>query len=331
MLRATPSSFRGSSNETWSGWAENGNVESFDVFCSWREGTESRRVQQHREYFERLWRGETPQVEVIDLPDAVKQELIERARRSFADVDLSDRQTRGATVRRPLPHQVQALEEWRKQGCRGILQHATGSGKTFTALLAIREHIANGRAAIVVVPSDLLLRQWRDELAHEIAGLRLLVCGAGNSEWKTRGRLEAFTTPAPDVKHRVILSTIQTAAQREFLERVQHPSDLLLVADEVHTAGSPYHSKVLQIQADKRLGLSATPHRFGDPQGTQALLDYFGPVVQPPFTLQDAISAGRLVPYDYYPHVVRLVDAEASEWNELHEPNSGRDRSREPR
>ena len=40
--------------------------------------------------------------------------------------------------------------------------------------------------------------------------------------------------------------------------------------------------------------MSATPKRFGDPDGTKRLLDYFGGVVHS-FTLIDAIAAGRCV------------------------------------
>jgi len=38
-----------------------------------------------------------------------------------------------------------------------------------------------------------------------------------------------------------------------------------------------------------RLALSATPERYFDERGTEALLDYFGTVLQPEFTLRDAI------------------------------------------
>jgi superfamily II DNA or RNA helicase len=39
----------------------------------------------------------------------------------------------------------------------------------------------------------------------------------------------------------------------------------------------------------------------------------------PEFTLQDAILAGRLVPYEYYPHRVTLTDEEEDEWTNISE------------
>ena len=41
-------------------------------------------------------------------------------------------------------------------------------------------------------------------------------------------------------------------------------------------AGSPQNSRVLSIEAGARMGLSATPKRFGDAEGTERLLEYFG-------------------------------------------------------
>ena len=40
-------SFKGSANETWSGWHVQGNFESTEVFCSWRGGLEAERVKKH--------------------------------------------------------------------------------------------------------------------------------------------------------------------------------------------------------------------------------------------------------------------------------------------
>ncbi len=87
-----------------------------------------------------------------------------------------------------------------------------------------------------------------------------------------------------------------------------------MVADEVHRLGSPENQNALCIDATARLGLSATPERYGDPTGTQILFDYFGPILEPVFTLRDAISVGRLVPYVYEPSTVGLTPDETEDW-----------------
>ena len=60
-----------------------------------------------------------------------------------------------------------------------------------------------------------------------------------------------------------------------------------------------------------RLALSATPERQYDDIGTEALLNYFGAIIQPEFSLADAIEQGALVRYLYYPVLVELTNAEA--------------------
>jgi superfamily II DNA or RNA helicase len=92
---------------------------------------------------------------------------------------------------------------------------------------------------------------------------------------------------------------------------------LLVVADEVHQVGSPQNSKIMSISTGGRLGLSATPIRYGDPEGTAKIFAYFGDVVPPKITLMDAVAAGRLVPYEYHPHPINLTATEATEWKDL--------------
>jgi superfamily II DNA or RNA helicase len=92
----------------------------------------------------------------------------------------------------------------------------------------------------------------------------------------------------------------------------------MLVADEVHRLGSPHHSQLLDERLfGARLGLSATPERAGDPAGTSALLSYFRGVLEPRYTLADAVRDGVLTRYFYRPHTVVLTNDEADLWRTL--------------
>jgi len=110
---------------------------------------------------------------------------------------------------------------------------------------------------------------------------------------------------------------MQTAAMPEFRAALRQGAQLFLVVDEVHRAGSPNHLQLLSIETGPRLGLSATPRRAGDPAGTGRIFDYFGGIVPPPFTLQDAIKSGALTPYFYDVHTVTLNDTEQQAWDEI--------------
>ena len=306
-------SFKGSANETWSGWSNDGNFESIEVFCSWRGGLEADRIDKHDAHFDRLWSAEDEDIEVCALPETAKQYF-----EKFASPDLaslpSEETIEKLPRRVPMPHQANAIERWIKAERRGIFEHATGSGKTFTAITAIRQHIHKGKPALILVPSRLLLSQWADEVADEIPEAALLLAGAGNNKWRGLGRLPAMTDADVSLGPRIIISTMPTAASEEFRSNVTAGDHLLVVADEVHQIGSRENSKFLATEAGARLGLSATPNRYGDPEGTDRIFSYFGPIVLPKITLMDAVDAGRLVPYEYHPHPVHLSATEAEDW-----------------
>jgi superfamily II DNA or RNA helicase len=91
---------------------------------------------------------------------------------------------------------------------------------------------------------------------------------------------------------------------------------LFLIVDEVHGIGAPKNRHALLEDYKFRLGLSATPKRWFDDEGTEELVKYFGDVIFE-FSLRDAIntinpSTGEtyLVPYEYRPCFVKLTEDE---------------------
>ncbi len=306
-------SFKGSANETWSGWHPQGNFESIEVFCSWRGGLEAERVKKHTAHFDALWAEDDLDIEVFSFPTEAVAHLKKAA---FKDLDAMHPKDIPPSEKRrtSLPHQDAAVSAWLSRGGRGIFEHATGSGKTFTALMVIRRHIEAGKPALVVVPSRLLLDQWASEIKDEISEAALLLAGGGNNAWRAPHRLRGLT--GPDTAHggRIVLATMQTASMAAFRDTIIDGEHLLLVADEVHQIGSPQHTHIMTLNAGCRLGLSATPIRYGDPEGTRRIFEYFGGIIPPPITLTDAIEASRLVPYEYFPHALNLTEEEADEW-----------------
>lgn len=318
--------FKGSMNETWSGLANDGNLESVDVFLSWEGSREKGRVQDEIEYFDRLWENTYPGAKVTPFPQVPKQELLKASDPknlqalveeicqaiSQAARISADKRPSGRT---PKPHQVKAIQNWKAHDRRGILEHATGSGKTFTALCTIRESLEMGEVPLVLVPSDLLLNQWASEIKDSLQDLspNMLICGGGNAQWRD-GLLAPFTRDRREANKRLVLATVQTASTPEFLGSIVQGEHLFLVADEVHRLGSRQNSQIFTLETGPRLGLSATPKRAGDPAGTQAIFDYFTGVVPPPFTLADALAQGVLTRYFYYVHQVHLTEEEQKEW-----------------
>lgn len=319
--------FKGSMNETWPGLARDGNLESVDVFASWRDEGERLRVIDEADYFEKVWEDEWPGITVRALPDTARNAIVsasdagrwpefvdeiclelEQAARWSAESGKSGGRT-------PRPHQVAALEAWEARGRRGIFKHATGSGKTFTALCAIRNGLGRGEIPLVLVPSELLLKQWDEELRSTFGdvGLQLMVCGGGHARWRDGARLRTWSRPGEGAP-RAVLATIQTASSDEFRGLIVGGQHLFMIADEVHRLGATSASQLLTLDTGARLGLSATPERAGDPEGTALIMDYFEGIVPPPFGLEDAIKVGALTPYAYNVHTVALQDDERADW-----------------
>lgn len=320
--------FKGSMNETWSGLSNDGNLESVDVFCSWT--ADEGRLKNEVEYFTKLWKNEFPGANVKPFPEIAMEELRSASQPEkwpelldeiCREIEAAERLTadRVPGGRRPRGHQVTALENWKANDRRGVFEHATGSGKTFTALCAIRESLELGETALILVPSGLLLLQWQREIIQTLGDLnpQMLLCGAGNAEWRKDKLLGPWTRSTKTERPRIVLATMQTASKQDFLDAVRTGPHLFIVADEVHRMGSPDNRRIFRLDAGPRLGLSATPRRFGDPVGTDAIFNYFGDVVPPVVTLQDAIASEALTPYFYTVHTVTLTSEEQEEWDEI--------------
>jgi superfamily II DNA or RNA helicase len=188
-------------------------------------------------------------------------------------------------------------------------------------LEVIRRWIKSNKPALVFVPTQVLAEQWRAEIAAELTeenpGVLDAGAGFGRATWESE--VSDYTRNMGELGPRIVVSTMQTGSTTQFLKRVQQGDHLLLVADEVHRVGSPQQRGILALSAGGRLGLSATPERYGDPEGTAGIKGYFGPILKPEFTIGDAIAAGRLVPYDYFIHRVALTQEEIGRWDVLSE------------
>lgn len=332
--------FGGSPNETLGGIYSN--FESIDVFRSWVEGEESR-VQDKVGYFENLWKNKTRKLEVIDFSEASKREIFEQFKpknRPTGDPESSISNETTSVMdegksyeRRNLkeikipdyidlrPYQKEAIAKWFEKSGQGVLKMATGTGKTITALSAatsLREHLKENNqplTIIVVCPYQHLVTQW-DENASEF-GYKPIKCFKSRSLWNKRLNSSITSVNAKVKDDLFIITTNSTFSGNEFqklIENLRQP--LLFIVDEVHNLGSRKLRSQLPNYAEFRLGLSATPERWYDEEGTESLYDYFGdPVFE--YGLEKAINNGFLTPYDYHPVLVPLTDDELQEYLEI--------------
>lgn len=326
--------FGGSMNETYSGISNYGNLESFSVFTNWEGSKDKFRVENYHNRFEEIWNKESKSVLTFDFPEEatslikkystnvnIKDLLSDLFKKNQFQKKINDKWYAeiGENRRKARPHQIMVLDNWEKNGKRGVFEMATGSGKTFIAMCAIRKALANGEIPLIIVPSSILLNQWKEEVEKVFLKdeeIKLLLCGSGNNKWRNNNILTKFTKPSLNMK-RIIISTIQTAHTDDFIDNIIMSDKLFLIVDEVHRSGSSTFSNIFRIESGARIGLSATPDRFRDSVGTQKIIDYFENKIEPKYDLFQAISEGNLTPYNYYFSTIYLNEEEQIDWNNL--------------
>jgi hypothetical protein len=253
--------FNGSGNESASGLVAN--FESLEVTCSWGD---TERYAHFCSLFETLWAGDSAQVAVVALPEAVRDRLIR-----YSEADAGPAQPPPMNRRKRLeasmhwrfaleapwfidggnncdamapggvllwPHQVRVVEECAAAWPAGrLLCDEVGMGKTIEAIMIVRRLLAGRgvRRALFMVPAGIV-QQWQGEL-REKGGLLV-------------PRLEGQTTliwPDGLVEQRGDLAAVMCEplllVSREMLRLEQNASVLLesprwdlVLLDEAHAA-----------------------------------------------------------------------------------------------
>lgn len=324
-------SFSGSDNETAHGWKYN--IEEFKVFKSWINGQDEYFIEDLYN-FNQYWENLTFKSQVIDIPRAIRNKLIKLAPSDIEEVhifnnifdevdDVDPEPQRSFELR---DYQKEAINNWIDAGKRGIFEMATGTGKTFTSLGCLdvvkKECSSNydPLLTVIVMPTAHLVDQWEEDVLKFDFDVVIKAYSA-NSSWKKDLPDYLLDLSIGELENVVILTTHTTASGSEFRDMVKECGvDSFLIVDEVHGIGSKTHKLALEPFYNYRLGVSATPERWMDDVGNEAIFSFFGDIVYK-FTLSDALirinpSTGKtfLTPYDYYPIFVELTDDEFDDY-----------------
>lgn len=204
---------------------------------------------------------------------------------------------------------------------------ATGTGKTFTALgcYSVLENECKNLITVITAPKVHLCQQWKNEIQKfGINEKVVLASGSINSNWKKELDDNLTNFSIGRINKLIIITTHTTFSNQEFkaiIEGFANEAKMFLIADEVHGVGTE-NKRVAGLTEiyNYRLGLSATPKRWFDLEGTEKLYEYFGDVVYK-FDLEEAIYnvnplTGRtyLTPYNYHPEFTCLLEEELIEY-----------------
>ncbi len=331
----------GSTNFTKSGLSKN--REQLTLSRDWKGDEAVFHIDRLREEFNILWSGGDENCTVVPLSDAVERKIVKR----YKTNDMPDERiiteiwqkahelsqsfivdtAHKDELRIPdylvyetgdFAHQGQAVKAWAESGCRGILEMATGAGKTITSMICATklQDEVDGLFVVVSAPYRPLIEQWCGEI-QEFGVYPINLTTVGGPEKRDREIKQAsrrLRTGTSRVE--VLVTSNDTLCTERFVNSIARvQAAKLLIADECHNLGAESFISNPPDVFDFRLGLSATPIRQYDEEGTAALIAYFGDVCFS-FTLEQAIGK-CLTEYDYHAHFVELTDDEMGEWKIL--------------
>jgi superfamily II DNA or RNA helicase len=286
-------SFNGSINDSAKG---NENYESIKIFRTWTGLNDF--VEDDKKRFQKLWDDEDPNVSVLKLPDAIKKKIFE-----LRSDDRPYKKPEKNVVINKWRHQDEAVEAFIREK-NGILEMATGTGKTKTAISIINKLIQTGEISTVVVTVDGtdLLDQW-----YKILLLNTNL--KGYRYYESHKELAGFLL---NNKGSFLLVSRNEKFLSDALGKIKKNTfdSSIIICDEIHGLGSNALVRNLSgkiVPFKYRLGLSATPEREYDEVGNQFIEAEVGRVIYR-FSIEDAIKRGILCEFNYFPFEYELTE-----------------------
>jgi superfamily II DNA or RNA helicase len=208
------------------------------------------------------------------------------------------------------PWQEVALQAWASHGRQGIIEAATGSGKSRVGVMAALEAIDDGFAVLIVVPKTILQQQWiHDYFLTYIKDRSIPIYTMGN----TGGGSGAYLNPTNHLRPKSItVAVIDTASSIEGDLKLYSTTRVLLIADEVHNFSGESDRRVLHQSFERRLGLTAT---LEVPNGRYGVLaNYFGghPVYE--YGFSQAVADKVISPFDLLMIRIPMLEAELEKY-----------------
>lgn len=194
-------------------------------------------------------------------------------------------------------HQLEAFRAWAGNDHNGIVEMATGTGKTLVGLMAMAElyRKRKGKGKVLVLgPSKAILNQWRREVVDKLGIMD--------------DRDAEYTRPVTVGKFSVSFMTLQSV----YKEPSNYPANLLIV-DEVHHSAAKALRNALAVPARWKMGLSATVE--GEVR-ENILTNELGRIVYN-FPLREAMERNVLPSFEWKLHPTFLSVEEDEEFSRL--------------
>lgn len=341
--------YQASCNFTYYGLSEN--IEQLEAFLSWENGRSNKFIRKQLNHIESYFSEIDDHVEYVPIEDIevvikdkfgqkdisellVQEEQLLKKKQTLISSNPKIKKTISKlfeqieeyryTPRFPYPsgprdYQKEAYQNWVENGYKGIFAMATGTGKTITSLNCVLNEYQKSRTtsyqALILVPTITLVNQWEEEAERFKFGNILKISSQNNWESEIATKLSSAKRINSSF---IVICTYASFVKPRFFKYIKDfPSDTILIADEAHNMGAKSIKRRLNdITMHKRIGLSATPKRVYDPEGSAVVEGFFNDAE--PFTysfsMERAIREKILCPYYYYPHIIKLTDSELEKY-----------------
>ena len=326
-------SFSGSINESANAWLNN--IEEFKTFKSWEYGQMEYMLSDLKK-FNAYWNDEKKDIAcVYDIPLSIKNKIINICPNNINDILLMRQYKKNYIIENEnynnklslFPHQLEAITKWKNNHYKLLMEMATGTGKTRTAIgcfMELKDNI-DKLFVIVATPQNTLSRQWKNDIEEELKinfEISSIIDGS-KTKWEIELEKNLIDISTGLYNDAIIYTTHATVSSDKFIKIIKKygtNANILFICDEVHGIGSDKQKEALLDIYKYRIGLSATPERMYDEEGTSLIREYFGNLSFE-FTIKDALNTINpltgspfLNKYYYYPCFVYLNDDEISEY-----------------
>ena len=304
--------FTGSNNETLAAVKSN-----FEVTNVYKERYFRNLIDEIEKTFDDIWEGETESLVQIPITDKIFSKFNENL--SFDFEKKNDNNINVSEKIELYPYQKEAIHQWENNDFNGLLEMATGTGKTITALAAY-EYLSNKVSdilTVIVVPQIDLVNQWSEELKNFSANS--INCSSSEKNWKNTLITEMNALKEGRKRRLFVIVTTETFKSKFFQNTLikYKAKRNLIIADEVHSFGSVQTVNLyntLEGIFDYKLGISATPFRKKEEE-SEKLVNFFNGIIYR-YSLNDAIKNGYLNEYEYYPIILTFTHKELTQYRE---------------
>lgn len=212
-------------------------------------------------------------------------------------------------TQQPRNWQMNCLQSWVMNDCRGIAKVVTGAGKTLVGMMGV-EYLLRLNLSfkiVVIVPTKVLQLQWQNNFIEKCGvDARIIQLHGGGSNKKI------------DTQANIHIFIVNTAVKKlpEYIPVLRKNHQLLLLADECHRYGSANNSQIFDYDYDFTLGLSATPEREGDFGFEEQLIPGLGTIIYN-YGYAEALRDGIIPEFKLTNISIKLTETEQAEYDAI--------------